>query len=214
MIYLKQSFNIEPASPATRDRVVETVNKYVLPANERLGARLVAAFFAHEEWFSQIIHITEFDDLAALGAYRDASGKDGQASEGVAQMANLAPEQRSEIVEPLGPIAVDTLHGAIAASASEPVKTYQFAILDVNPGKMDEFVAFLGAGASQVPIIACWNDVVGNPNRVIDLWKGDTGRGGYRPSDPAQEAFFGPLRQIARRENMMRLHVMPYSPLQ
>ena len=28
-----------------------------------------------------------------------------------------------------------------------------------------------------------------------------------------QEAFFGPLRQIAPREKMMRLHVMPYSPL-
>lgn len=214
MIYLKQSFNIEPASPATRDRFIEAVNKHVLPANEKLGARLVGAFFAHEEWFSQIIHITEFDGLAALGAYRDAAAKDGQASEGVAQMANLAPEQRIEIVEPLGPVAVDTLHTAIADSAKEPVGTYQFAILDVTPSKMDEFSALLGAAAAGLPIIACWNDVSGNPNRIIDLWKGDTGRPGYQPNSPGQEAFFGPLRQIAPRENMMRLHVLPYSPLQ
>ena len=71
-----------------------------------------------------------------------------------------------------------------------------------------------GCGAAaQLPIIAAGKDVTGNPNRVIDLWKGDTGRHGYSPNDPGQEAFFGPLRQIAPREKMMRLHVMPYSPL-
>lgn len=213
MIYLKQSYNIDPASPARRDRFVSAVNELVIPSNDRLGARLVGGFFAHEEWFSQIIHVTEFDDLAALGRYREAAARDGQACEGVAQLENLAPEQRIEFVEPLGPIAIQKLHDAIEASASEPVKVYTFAILEVERGKMDQFGAMLGAAQDGLPIIACWRDVSGNPNRIIDLWKGDTGRGGYRPTDDGQNAFFGPLRQIAPREKMMRLHAMPYSPL-
>lgn len=213
MIYLKQSFDIEPAAPSTRDQIVETMNERVLPANERLGARLVGAWFAHEEWFSQVIHVTEFDDLAALGAYRDAAAQDAKAREGAAQLANLAPHQRIELVEPLGPVAAAKLHEAIEASAAEPVGTYTFAILEVAPGRMADFSALLAGAADQLPIIACWNDVSGSPNRVIDLWKGDTGRGGYRPNDPGQEAFFGPLRKIAPREKMMRLHAMPYSPL-
>ena len=214
MIYLKQSYNIHPATPATRDRFVAAVTEFVLPSSARLGARLVGAFFAHEEWFSQIIHVTEFDDFSALGRYRDASAHDGQASEGLAQLENLAPEQHVEFVEPLGAIDASKLHDAIAASASDPTKTYTFAILDVDAGKMDQFSSMLGAAQAALPIIACWRDVSGNPNRIIDLWKGDTGRGGYRPTDGSQNAFFEPLRRIAPREKMMRLHVMPYSPLQ
>lgn len=213
MIYLKQSYNIHPASPATRDRFVAAVDQFVIPANERLGARLVAGFFAHEEWFSQIIHVTEFDDFAALSRYRDTAAKDGQASEGVAQLENLAPEQQVDFVEPLGPISTTRLHDAIAASAAEPVETYTFAILEVEAGKLDQFAALLGAAQDRLPIIACWRDVSGHPNRIIDLWKGDTGRGSYRPTDDGQNAFFEPLRQIAPRERMMRLHAMPYSPL-
>jgi hypothetical protein len=213
MIYVKQSYNLHPATPANRDRFVKAVGDFVLPANERLGARLVAGFFAHEEWFSQIIHVTEFDDFEALAAYRDGVSKDGQAAEGAAQLENLAPEQHIDIVEPLGVIAVSKLHDAIETSASEPAKTYTFAILDVDAGKMDQFDSLLGSAQDSLPIIACWRDVSGNPNRIIDLWKGDTGRGGYRPTDDGQDAFFEPLRRIAAREKMMRLHVMPYSPL-
>ncbi len=213
MIYLKQSYDIHPATPATRDRFVSAVNDLVLPSNERLGARLVGAFFAHEEWFSQIIHVTEFDDLAALGRYRESASGDGEASEGIAQLENLAPVQRNEILEPLGPIATTKLHDSIATSSKDAVSTYTFAILEVEGGKMDQFAAMLGGAQDTLPIIACWRDVSGNPNRIIDLWKGDTGRGGYRPTDDGQNAFFEPLRQIAPRERMMRLHVMPYSPL-
>jgi hypothetical protein len=79
---------------------------------------------------------------------------------------------------------------------------------------MDRFSSMLGAAGAALPIIACWRDLAGNPDRIIDLWKGDTGRSGYRPSDERQNAFFEPLRQIAPRERMMRLHPLPYSPLQ
>ena len=213
MIYVKQSFNIEPAAPSTRDRVIDVVDKYVLPANERHGARLVGAFFAHEEWFSQVIHLTEFDDLAAYQTYRRAAAGDGDAMEGEAQLVNLAPEQHVELLEPLGPVAPERLHQAIEASADAPVGAYTFAILDVTPSKLEQFTALLGAAAPRLPIVAALRNVSGNPARVTDLWATDTGAPGYAPNDDRQEAFFGPLRQVAPREKMMRLHVMPYSRL-
>jgi hypothetical protein len=213
MIYLKQSYNLHPASPATRDRFVEVVHESVVPANDQLGARIVGGFFAHEEWFTQIIHVTEFDDFEAFGRYRDEAAKDEQALEAAVRLGELAPEQRLEFLEPLGAIPTSKLHEAITASSDEPVGTYTFAILEVEHGKMDAFSAMLETVQERLPIVSCWRDVSGNANRIIDLWKGDTGRGGYRPADDAQNAFFEPLRKIAPREKMMRLHVMPYSPL-
>ena len=214
MIYVKHSYNLEPAAPSTRDRVVDVVNKYVLPANERHGARLVGAFYAHEEWFNQVIHLTEFEDLATYQAYREASSSDGDANEGAAQMTNLAPEQRVELLEPFGPVAPERLHEAITRSAEKKVGTYSLAILDVTPSKIEPFHAMLSAGAKNLPIVAALRDVTGNPYRVSDLWAADAAGASYEPNNDQLEAFFGPLRQVAPRERVMRLHPMPYSPLQ
>ena len=213
MIYVKQSFNLDPASPANRDRFISTIQDSVLPAQERLGAGLVAAFFAHEAWFSQIIHVTEFESLAAYEVYRDAAAADAAASEGTAQLALSAPEQSIELVESTGPIATSKLHDAIAASQEKPAGIYTFAILDVTPGKMEEFNSLVDGAQARLPILACWHGLSGSPNRVIDLWRGDTGAQGYTPNNDGLEAFFGPLRRIAPREKMMRLHALPYSPL-
>lgn len=213
MIYLKESFNLHPASPATRDRFVEGVEEGLLPAYSDQGARLVGAWFAHEEWYSQILHVTEFDDFAALERYRGAARTDAKLIEAHSNLAGLAPERRTELLEPLGPVPISALHAAVEASSEEPVGVYTFAILEVTSGSMDRFSALLSAAASALPIVACWRDVVGHPNRVIDLWKGDTGKARFRPTNDQQNAFFEPLREIAPRERMMRLHVMPYSPL-
>jgi len=213
MIYVRHSYDLDPASPATRERFADVVSEGLLPANARTGARLVGAFFAHEEWYDQVIHLTEFDDLAAYQAHRDASARDGDASEAAAQLTNLAPGQRVEFLEPLGPVAPERLGRAIADSKEKPVGVYTFAILDVTPSKIDEFTALLDGAAKALPIVAALRDVSGNPFRVTDLWATDTGAQGYVPNSDAQEAFFGPLRRVAPREKMMRLHVMPYSPL-
>lgn len=213
MIYLKESFNIHPATPATRDRFVAEVDAALVPANAEHGARLVAAWFAHEEWYTQIIHVTEFDDGAALENYRNAAASDGQLGSAHQTLTSLAPERPTEVLEPLGPVPASTLHAAIDASGETPLGVYTFAILEVNEGAMDSFTSMLGGAAAVLPIVAAWKSVDGNPNQIIDLWKSDTGRAGFSPSDERQDAFFEPLRKIAPRERMMRLHVMPYSPL-
>jgi len=213
MLYTIERFDLHPAAPSTRDHVVEVVQESLLPAQARLGARLVGAFFAHEEWYDQVLHVTEFDDFAAYGAYRRDAPSDPDAARAAARMAELAPGRQLDFLEPLGPISTGKLHEAIAASADEPVGVYTFAILEVTEGRMDDFAHLLDAAQANLPIAACWRDVSGNPNRVTDLWRADTGRAGYRPNDPGQEAFFGPLREIAPKERMMRLHALPYSPL-
>ena len=127
--------------------------------------------------------------------------------------ATTVSPTRTRIRLSLGVIATSKLHDAIAASTTEPVGTYTFAILEVESGKMDQFGAMLDGAQGTLPILACWREVTGNPHRIIDLWKGDVGRGGFRPSDEAQNAFFEPLRKVAPREKLIRLHPMPYSPL-
>ena len=217
MIYAKDHFNVSPASPATRDRFVAAATESLLPAINSQGARLVGAWFCHEEWFSQIVHMTAFESLAAYEAYHEAAGAgagaDGGLAKAHAELAGLAPERRTELLESLGPIPESILDAAIEASAAKPAEIYTFAILEVAPGRMDQFKAMLGAAGGGLPILASWRDLSGNPDRVIDLWRGDTGRAGYAPSNAQMDAFFGPLREVAPRERMMRLHALPYSPL-
>lgn len=213
MIYLKQAFDLHPATPATRDRFVEAVRERLLPAHARHGARLVAAWFAHEAWFSQVLHVTEFDDLAAFGAWREAARTEEAAAGAERALAALAVARSDVLLEPLGPIPPATLHTAIEASRAEPAGVHTFAILELVPDGMERFASMLALAKDRLPILACWREVAGHPTRVIDLWRGDTGATGYRPSDARQDAFFEPLRQVAPRERMMRLHPLPYSPL-
>jgi hypothetical protein len=214
MIFWKESFNLHPASPATRDRFVTTATDALLPASGSLGARPVGAWFCHEEWFSQIVHVTAFEDLAAFGAYRESARVDGALAKAEAQLAELAPERRGELLETLGPIPDATLETAIEKSQQKPAGIYTFAILEVAPGCMERFTAMLFAAGGSLPIVASWRDLSGNPDRVTDLWRGDTGRPGYEPSNDGMNAFFEPLRAVAPRERMMRLHALPYSRLQ
>jgi hypothetical protein len=212
MIYLRQDFNIHPAAPSTRDRFIELAGEALLPGYERLGARLLAAWYNNAEWFSQITHVLEFDDLAALERYREDASRDAgfcQAQEGIAA---LAPERREELLESLGPVPEDAIHRAIEKSIENPAEVYSFAILDVDPGQMEAFCKLLAMAFGQLPIIASWKPLAGSSSRVIDVWRGDVQQS-YAPNNDALEAFFTPLREIAPREFIVRHFPLPYSPL-
>ena len=105
------------------------------------------------------------------------------------------------------------LEESIEAAATQPAGVYTFAILEVAPGKMDSFKGLLAGAAGALPIVASWRDLGGNPMRVTDVWRGDLGKDSYAPSTDQAEAFFGPLRQVAPRERLVRMHPLPYSPL-
>jgi hypothetical protein len=213
VIYLHQTFDLEPASPATRDRFVEHAEATLLPAWAELGGRLKAAFLSSEHWFSQISHVLAFDDLAAFDAARGRIERDS-AFAGLREANEaLAPVRGDTLLESLGPVADEKLDEGIAHAADEAAGEYMLAILEVAPGRMEDFKKLLSMAAGSLPILASWRDVAGNPARVIDLWRGNPGQGPYAPNSPGLEAFFGPLREVAPRERVERLFPMPYSPL-
>ena len=57
MIYLEETFSLSPACPETLDSFVEFARESFVPVAQRLGARLVAAWFSNVELFSQATQI-------------------------------------------------------------------------------------------------------------------------------------------------------------
>ena len=213
MIYLKETFNLTPASPETRDVFIDFARSDLLPAYERLGARLVAAWYSHAEWYGQITQALAFEDLSRFAAFRAQGRADARWRDCEQHVERFAPQRSAQLLEPLGPIPPHTLEEAIQASQQTALNSYTFAVLEVAPGRMEMFIATLDAVKEQFPIIAAWRAVAGNPNEVIDLWKGALGQEPYMPADERTKAFFRPLREMVPRERLVNLYSVPYSPL-
>lgn len=213
MIYLEETFNLAPASPETLDRFVEFAQEKLLPAYERLGPRLVAAWYSDSERLCQVMQVLEFDDLGALGDFRVESSRDAAWTECEARLEELAPEQRSRLLELLGPVPAETLHEAAAESRNSPIGAYSLAVLEVAPGRMSQFTAALEAAAGSFPIVASWRTIVGRSNEVTDVWKGALRQSGYEPADEGSKQFFRLLRELAPQERLVHVYPLPYSPL-
>jgi len=213
MIYLEETFDLEPASPETVDRFVEFAQGSLLPAYQRLGARLAAAWTCNSERFGQVKQVLEFDDLGGLGAFREEASNDESWVACAATIEDLAPVQNSRLMESLGPIPPETTHAAAAESQSSPVGAYSLAILQVAPGMMSEFVEFLETEGSPFPIVASWRTIAGRSNEVTDVWKGALGQGGYQPANEAQKPLLRRLRELAPSERLLNVYPLPYSPL-
>ena len=213
MIYLEETFNLVPASPETMDTFVDFAQEELVCCYERLGARLVAAWYSDAEMFAQVMHVLEFHDLAALGAFRaEAAGDEGW-MKCERRIEELAPERRSRLMEALGPIAPETLGGAAAESQKSPLGAYSLAMLEVMPGKMPQFIAALEASAKALPIVASWRTIVGKQNEVTDVWKGALRQSGYQRADEGTKQFFRSVRALAPRERLVIVYPLPYSPL-
>jgi len=216
MIYLEQTLNITPASPDIRDEYIKVAQELLVPACKRHGARLVAAWNGNYEWVFQTTQIFEFDDIKALKKFRIAASQDREWGEYTAQLEVFAPERRTRLLEPAGAVPPEILHKAIEESQKSPLKVYSMAIIEVNPGKMSVFIASIAAGYKVLPIIASWRPIAGNPNQVIDLWKGDVlfsaETMAYRPFSQDQQ-WVRHLRENAPKEKIVPLYTLPYSPL-
>ena len=216
MIYLEETLNITPASPDIRDSFIKIAQELLVPACNRLGARLVIAWSGNYEWVMQITQIFEFDDIEALKNFRIKTSQDREWGEYSAQLEIFAPERRTRLLEPIGAIPPETLHKAIEESQKSPLKVYSLAILEVNPNKMSEFIAGVKAGSQVFPIIASWRPIAGSPNQVIDLWKGDvlwsTESMAYQPFRKDQQ-WVRQLREQAPKERILPIYTLPYSPL-
>jgi hypothetical protein len=217
MIYLEETLNITPASPDVRDEYIKVAQEILVPACERLGARLVAAWNGNYEWVMQTTQIFEFDDIEALKSFRRKASQDKEWGEYQAKLEDFAPERRTRLLEPTGAVPPEVLHKTIEESQKNPLKAYSMAILNVIPGKMKEFLDGVAMGYKVVPIIACLRPIAGNPNEVIDLWKGDVlfskEAMSYRPFSQDQQ-WVRDLRTRATKERIVAVYTLPYSPLQ
>jgi hypothetical protein len=184
-----------------------------VPVCKRLGTRLVVAWFSTYEWYYQVTHIFEFNDLEALKEFRIKASQDKQWGEYTTQLETFAPERRTRLLEPIGAIPPDTLHRAIEESQKTALKVYSFATLEVTPNKMTEFVEFVKILSKNAPIIASWRPIAGNPNEVNDLWKGSLIPKGYEPAIEGLKEWFQELRELAPKERLVLIFSLPYSQL-
>jgi hypothetical protein len=101
LIYLRQIFNLHPASPRTRDFFCAVTEEKFLPALPGSGGALVAAWFSHDEWYSQIEHLLAFESLEAFALFRERAASPGVLGEALGALGQLAFERREELVEDL-----------------------------------------------------------------------------------------------------------------
>jgi len=213
VVYLEETLNLSPACPETLDTFVEFAQEQLVPACQRLGPRLMVAWYSNVEMFSQVTQVFEFDSLGAFEAFRTKARHDRAWAEYEARLEELALERRSRLLEPVGPVPPETLHEAVVQSQQSPLGAYFLAVLEVAPGKMREFIAGLEASASVLPIVASWRPITGKHNEVIDLWKGAMPQASYQPADEGTKEFFRALRQVAPRERLVPVSPLPYSQL-
>ena len=213
MIYLQEILNLTPATPEALDSFIEIGQNLLVPVCERLGARLVVAWFSTYEWYYQVTHVFEFADMKALKEFRIKAGQDKQWFEYTVKLEEFAPERRTRLLEPIGAISPDVLHKAIEESQKKALKVYSFATLEVTPNKMTEFVDFVKTLSKNAPIIASWRPIAGNPNEVNDLWKGSLVPKDYQPAVEGMKEWFRRLRELAPKERLVQIFPLPYSEL-
>jgi hypothetical protein len=215
VLVLQQDFDLHPASPRTRDAFVALAQEALVPAAERHGARLVGAFFGNSKWFFRATHLLALPDFAAFGAWRAAFRGDPKARDAVQRAEALSAARHESLLEPLGAIPPEALERGIESAREKPQGIYTAAHLEVARGRMDDFTRMLAAAGPGLPIVASWRPVAGNPDLVIDLWKGDVEQAyaKYAPADARANAFMDPLREVAPKERVVRYFPLPYSPL-
>ncbi|MFX1487645.1 MAG: hypothetical protein ACFFBI_00735 [Promethearchaeota archaeon] len=213
MIYLQEVLNLTPATPETLDSFIEVAQELLVPVCELLEVRLVVAWFSNHEWFSQVTHLFEFDDIEALKNFHKKTNQEPQWGEYTAQLEEFAPERRYRLLEPIGAVPPELLHKAIEDSQKKALKVYSLATLEVTPNKMPQFIEGVREYAKMFPIIASLRPIGGNPNEVNDIWKGAIGPKNYSPAEEGMKEWFRNLREMAPKERLVEIFPLPYSEL-
>ena len=215
MIYLQEILNLSPASPENVDNFVKIAQEELVPACERLGTRILVAWFSNVEWFGQITQVFEFENMDALKNFRIKSSQDKKWGEYLAKLDEIAPERHIQLLESLGSIPQSKTNKHIEECKTKPFNSLGIAILEVFDGKMESIKQMIANMGENSPIIASWRPISGHPTEIIDVWRGDQfpPETKYTPVNELSKQFFRPLRLNAPKERFQKVITLPYGLL-
>jgi len=220
MIYLEETYDMNPATPVVRDQFIALAAEEIIPAYSEFGARLVAAWTCNAVRWGQITQMLEFDNFTTYDQYREAMASSKSWPDISNKLEALAPERQHRLLESLVPNFVPVLQRAIQDSTDTPLQQYMLATLEVAPGMMDMMRQGLSevADSGSLPIAMSWRVLSGKQNVVIDLWKSSLQRPGFQTQENFAAGgidadWFANLRILAPEENIVFVDPLPYSPL-
>ncbi len=219
MFYLIENLSLQVATPKNLDRFIEIESHLILTVYEQCNARLMASWICSAETLMQITNIFELESLDSTVKIYDAIN-DNSSNEDVIQLSHRLISQNDwQIFHSCGQKFTEAFHQAVLSSHSAPLQSYTVATLELNRNKMplllpkQETAIDIG-----MPLIAFMKSVTGKHDQIIDIWKGDLQAAGYQTqayyeSIGMPEEWWDWIRDVAPKEKMFKVSVLPYSPL-
>lgn len=219
MHYLFEKLKLQVAKPKNLDKFIEIESHQILSIYEQCGAKLMASWVCSAETLMQITNVFELESLESIPKIHDAMNGNGSYKDVVQLSQSLISQTDWQLYRSCGQKFSDAFHKAIQASQSAPLQSYTVATLELNQNKMPLLVPKQEAAIDVgMPLIAFMKSVTGRHDQIVDIWKGDLQAAGYQSQAYYErigmtEEWWNWIRDIAPKEKMVKVSVLPYSPL-
>ena len=220
MFYLIEKLNLQVATAKNLDRFIEIESNQILSVYEQCEAKLMASWICSAETLMQITNVFELKSLEATSKIYNALNDDSSFQDIVQLSNSLISETDWQLYRSCSQKFSKTFHQAVQASQSAPLKSYTVATLNMSRNKMPLFLPRQEAAIDiGMPLIAFMKSVTGRHDQIVDIWKGDIQEAGYQTQDYYEsigmtEEWWDWIRTIAPKEKMVKVSMLPYSPLQ
>lgn len=219
MLYLIEKLNLQIATAKNLDRFIEIESHQVLSVYEQCDAKLMASWICSAETLMQITNVFEIESLESVLKIYDAVNDNNSYKDVVQLSHSLISQTNWQLYRSCGHKFSEAFHQAIQESQSAPLQSYTVATLELNQNKMPLLLPKQEAAIDiGMPLIAFMKSVTGKHDQIIDIWKGDLQAAGYQTqayyeSIGMSEEWWDWIRDIAPKEKMVKVSVLPYSPL-
>lgn len=220
MFYLIEKLTLQVAKAKNLDRFVELESDQILSVYEQCDVKLMASWICSAETLMQITNVFELKSFESTVKIYNALNDDSSFQDAVQLSNSLISKTNWQLYRSCGQKFSEAFHKAIQASQSAPLKTYTIATLEMSRNKMPLLLPKQEAAIDiGMPLIAFMKSVTGRHDQIIDIWKGDLQEAGYQTqayydSLGMTEEWWNWIRDIAPKEKMVKVSVLPYSPLQ
>ena len=218
MFYLIEKQHLKVASAKNLDRFVES--NQMVSVYEACDAKLMASWICNAETLMQITNVFELASLESAIKIYNAFDIDSPFKEEVQLSNTLISERFWQLFRSCGEKFTEAFHGAIQASQLSPLNSYTIATLHMRQNKLHSLLPKQKAAIDiGMPLIAFMKSVTGRHDQIIDIWKGDLQAAGYQTQEyydsiGMTEDWWDWIRDVAPKEKMVRVSMLPYSPLQ